>query len=554
MRKILSSFLLAVFVSLSLMPIEASLAAEETVVGFEIIAPSTAKANEAIDVTVRAIDRDKKTVTSYRGSIIFISDTFGDTIPSPSKAIEFTQEDAGQKKFSKGVVFRSPWKQKIYVADVNNANDIVGETTVTVEASTTTWTGNSTETVTIVTPIKDSKITSDIIAVSGKTKKNSKVALLLNWQDMGTAITDDEGLFTKTLSGVTQEKNLLQVNLLDGTNTVIASSEEILFERAVSTTGFYNLVVTPGTTVDTSSEISFLVEGEAGMSSVSVSIDWTLMTLTESQPGQYKWATRAPAKSGIYPLSVSMVNNLGQSTEKKDVVSLNVTDPVQPILIPRFSNIKIVTGTGRAVFTFEVIDAPADLDKFKIAYGESADSLSQEVMTYSTGKIQWTGGVYTWYIDKLEPKTYTFKIFGAKADNSLIPQFASEPITATIGSDTVAVANVGAITVQSEGGKSILSWSPVSCALSYNIYKVSPAGDYSLVQNTKEPTYTVYFQTGSVTHDDFAVKALCANGVESADFTKVSQVQTGPGLIAILIILSGIMWAVLLRKNSLSSF
>lgn len=90
------------------MPIEASLAAEETVVGFEIIAPSTAKANEAIDVTVRAIDRDKKTVTSYRGSIIFISDTFGDTIPSPSKAIEFTQEDAGQKKFSKGVVFRSP--------------------------------------------------------------------------------------------------------------------------------------------------------------------------------------------------------------------------------------------------------------------------------------------------------------------------------------------------------------------------------------------------------------------------------------------------------------
>ena len=70
---------------------------------------------------------------------------------------------------------------------------------------------------------------------------------------------------------------------------------------------------------------------------------------------------------------------------------------------------------------------------------------------------------------------------------------------------------------------------------------MSAAGDYSLVQNTKEPTYTVYFQTGSVTHDDFAVKALCANGVESADFTKVSQVQTGPGLIAILIILSGIM-------------
>lgn len=95
MRKILSSLVLAVFAVFTLMPIEASIAAEEsTVVGFEILAPTTAKANEAIDVTVRAIDKNKVTVKNYKGSIIFISDTFGDTVPSPGKAISFTQEDA----------------------------------------------------------------------------------------------------------------------------------------------------------------------------------------------------------------------------------------------------------------------------------------------------------------------------------------------------------------------------------------------------------------------------------------------------------------------------
>jgi hypothetical protein len=52
--------------------------------------------------------------------------------------------------------------------------------------------------------------------------------------------------------------------------------------------------------------------------------------------------------------------------------------------------------------------------------------------------------------------------------------------------------------------------------------------------------------------DDFAVKALCEDGVESADYTKISQVQTGPGAIAIILIISGIMGAVLLRKKSLS--
>jgi hypothetical protein len=552
MRKILSSFILAIFAAFTLMPIEASIAADASgVVGFEILAPTTAKANEAIDITVRAIDKDKKTVTNYKGSIIFISDTFGDTVPSPGKAISFTQEDAWQKKFSKGVIFRSPGKQKIYVADVDNSSDIIGETTVTVDAADTTGGTTTTETVTIVTPVKDSQITTDVIAVSGKTKKNSKVSFLLNGKDEWTAVTDDSGLFTKTLSGITQDKNLLQVSLLDGANAVIAKSDEILFERAASTTGFYNLVITPSNTLEVSSKMSVLVEGEAGMATVSVSLDGTLLSLSEKEPGKYTADTVAPAKSGSYPLSVTMVSNLGQTTDKKDVAILSVTEPIKPVLMPRFANVKATTEWTKVTFQFEVIDAPADLDKFKIAYGESADALSKEVMTYSTGKIQGTGGVYSWYIDKLEAKTYTFKIFGAKVDNSLIGGLVSEPITATIGKDAVTVANVGTITVQSSAWKSTLSWDKVACALSYNVYKITPAGDYVLVQNVVDPSYTLHFQTGTVTREDFAVKALCEWGVESADFAKVSQVQTGPGAIAILIILSGIMGAVLLRKRSL---
>ena len=82
-----------------------------------------------------------------------------------------------------------------------------------------------------------------------------------------------------------------------------------------------------------------------------------------------------------------------------------------------------------------------------------------------------------------------------------------------------------------------MSWAPVSCAVSYNVYKVTAAGDHTLVQNTKEPTYTVYLNTGTTSMDDFAVKAICADGVESADFTQVAKVQTGPGATAVLIII-----------------
>ena len=121
---------------------------------------------------------------------------------------------------------------------------------------------------------------------------------------------------------------------------------------------------------------------------------------------------------------------------------------------------------------------------------------------------------------------YTFKIFGAKVDNALIPEFVSEPIIATVGKDSTAVANIENVVVNSEPGKTIMSWSPVECALSYNIYKITPAGDYVLVQNTKEPSYTIFLQSGSVIREDFAVKALCDNGVESPEYARVSSVQT----------------------------
>lgn len=50
---------------------------------FSIIAPPSAKVGEAIDITVEAKDKDDKTLTAYRGSIFFQSDTdFGATIPA----------------------------------------------------------------------------------------------------------------------------------------------------------------------------------------------------------------------------------------------------------------------------------------------------------------------------------------------------------------------------------------------------------------------------------------------------------------------------------------
>lgn len=124
------------------------------------------------------------------------------------------------------------------------------------------------------------------------------------------------------------------------------------------------------------------------MSSVAVSIGGALISLSEKEAGKYSADTVAPAKSGSYPISVSMVSTLGQSIEKKDVTTLTITEPTQVTLVPRFLNLKATTTGKRVTFSFEVVDEPETLSKFKIAYGESANALSQEVVTYTKDKIQ----------------------------------------------------------------------------------------------------------------------------------------------------------------------
>ncbi len=96
------------------------MAASGDAVKFEIVAPTTAVVGEAIDVTVRALKSDSSLATEYRGSIIFATDYLGDTLPMPGQSIAFTAEDAGEKKFSKGVIFKKTGKQKIFVSDVSD--------------------------------------------------------------------------------------------------------------------------------------------------------------------------------------------------------------------------------------------------------------------------------------------------------------------------------------------------------------------------------------------------------------------------------------------------
>lgn len=536
---------------------------------FSIITVPTAKVGEAIDVTVEARDKDDKVLTSYRGSIFFQSDTdFGASLPAQGKAIQFKESDNGVKTFSKWVTFKRVGKQELAVTEATE--DVGGSITITIEDAANTQPVTANEPITIAVPERGSTVTTDTIMVSGKTKKNSNVSIKFNGKDSGVAKTDETGIYTYKLSGISQQENLITVSVLDGNNNVIGSTET-QFGYAGRMPTYFNTSIKPGLEVQWGTGIVITVDAEPGLTSVFVLIDGTTLPAREDSPGKYTVSTVAPAKSWNYPIEVTLKNILAQTTNKPDAAMLTVlansipiiTPPIIPpvvestgsvetgeILVPQFKNVVTTMEGTKVNLNFSVDNIPPNTDKFKIVYGDTADTLSNEVLTFSLEKIRRPNGTYNWYIDNLPPKNYTFKIFWVAKDGTITASFVSDPITLTVGKQgACTIGNVSSVKATTLADKTVLSWDALPGAISYNVYRISASRDLELVENVKQNTYTIHLAPGTATYADFAVKALCDEKTESSTPAMASRVQTGPNLLAILVLVAALGSVLLLRRK-----
>lgn len=434
---------------------------------------------------------------------------------------------------------------------MDTSQDISGEVTIDVSDAGSTPTQTEGE-IQILTPVADGKVTTSTVLVSGTARKNSKIALELNGQKVGNVVSDASGLFTYELQNITQENNILKASLIDASDAVIATSPEIKFSKTTENSSVYGISIVPGTTVESGTGITINIDAIKGLASLTAMLDNSQLTAKEVSEGKYQITTNAPQKEGEYAIDVTAKTLTNQETSKPKMATLTVVakkveekknEPVVEAPKPAFRNVKTETKDTKVIFTFAVENTPTDLDAFEISHASGA------VTTYSGSKIL-KDGQYSWYIDNLAPGPYTFHIQGKNASGALMENLKSEPLMATIGVPACTISNVGKITIKTDTSKSVLTWEVVKGASKYNVYKIGSDGKYNLVTSVKDPSYTLFLSQGAITYEDFAVKAVCDDGTESADYSGASKVQTGPGLIAFIVIVSGIAAAMILRRRA----
>ncbi len=531
---------------------------------FEVsTAPSSAKAWEAIDITIKAVDKDWNVKKDYSWTIYITVDNDSKATIPYSDWYQFVASDLWQKTFSKWLSFTKEWKMKVIVMDIDNDS-----LEWSVEVEVWAWGGPATTwpkwDITITSPDNGMTIAWDKLTVSGTSKKNSKIKFFLNGNELKDLEwqTDEKGWFNVELKGLSQAQNILQVKILDWSDKIVAESDKINFSIDSSWPSVKSFKILEWTQAPAWAQVTAVLVSEPWLTEVTASIADAAQPLVEdtANPGTYSGSLTLPAAPGDYAIDLSMKNNLWKSTSKKAYTTIKAIES------NIFKNVKAELWDKKVTFTFEVSPDKPEYAKFKFVYGTDSETLktawdtqNKESVTFEKAKLASGSGTYKWYIPWLDPAwKYFFKIKPIGADWKEISWIESDVIEADFSMYSASkcmISNVSWLKVKKAWDVSELTWDSLPEAKSYNVYKLWTDWKYTLIENVPTNKYTVNISWDKLKYDDFTIKAVCwewDSKAESKDYSNATKVQTWPAQIAFFIGISMIAGYFLVRRKYIS--
>ncbi len=282
---------------------------------------------ESLDLTVKAVDKDGETITEYDGDILVFSESDPEAdFPNElaENSYQFTAADEGEVKFENAVSFRNEWLQDIYVYDLNDENVLwVTEIEITkTEAETNVE-------IAILSPENSVTLGSNTITISGQTRKNHQIHIVVNDQQELKTTSNSEWVFEKEVENLIEWENTFVASILNADEEIIGSSNPVSVRINSLPPEFKSIKIDPKGEVEAETPISIEVYSTAGLSEATVIINDILTSLEEWQSGVYLATTNAPVEAGKYGVDIILSDEFGNQTKKSDVETLFVTEKVE---------------------------------------------------------------------------------------------------------------------------------------------------------------------------------------------------------------------------------
>lgn len=451
-------------------PYRAQLTSFDVIDGFEIIAPSQMPVNqEAQKITVRAVDRDGRTVEDYVGTVTFTSTDPQATLPNFG-TYTFKERDLGEKAFPLVLKFGSTGLHTIRVEDASNPS-VRGEVDIQVGGGGTPTTQAG---ITITSHASDSYINTTTITVEGRGPRFADLIIMGGEQDIDTS-TDENGAFSASVPlRPGQRDYTLRVRDDSGRN----DSGPIHLIMDQEAPAIETVVFSPEKP-EPEENVLVVVTAESGLETVLLSLEDQDIALQEnaSQPGTYQAFFTAPP-TGAHQPTVRVIDAAGNASELR--VALGIGSASLPVV----NNVRARAGIRSIDVSWNAVDGA---ESYRIYLGDSPQNLDASIDTASAA----TGVTLT----GLESgKTYVVAV------TALAQGKESEQ-----RSQTATAAPLGiALNVQPANGALVLDWSALSSDMPLSAYLL----EYGTDANALAEQRLLNAQTRTVTVRDLI------NGVE----------------------------------------
>lgn len=531
MKRIVSSVLWLVFLMTASSVFAAS--ADRFVVR---VARNPVAVNEAVDITIQAVNVRGEAIESYDGDIFMeVENTKEKDVTLPSDGVyTFQAVDQWSKIFNKWLVFK---KEGTYKFRVYEVLDPTKEGTVEIVVK---WNSSGTkkQSITIASPTSGSSEQNSTINVIWASEfPNSPIEFYIDNKKVQDTITESDGSFNTYLSKIDVWSHSLTIKIVDIDGNTLAESESIPFSYKTANLNLYkNIVVTP-TSPEIDQTITATVNTIDTVSAVEMMVDGQTYVMDKIDNGVFTKAFKL-RDLGEYPIDLSLTANDNTKNYQKVTSVKTVPTTAWITSIKYIRNPKIL----------EQVDLQwtikGDFSSYRIMYGTDSKSLSQNTTSTTTNA----------QISLTKDQTYYIQIQWLDAKWQLKWK-ASQIVTITSANSTdekthgsAGTCNVAGIVISAiqSGWNYYITWPSIAWVDKYTIYKSdkpnTPIDQSVKVAETVENTFLYPFdpKAPTKTYTYYTVQATCNDGtVVTVDETK--KIQVWPVQNMALVILAGML-------------
>ncbi len=514
------------------------------------LSPTTAVINQALDLTVKALDANGNVVKEYAGDIFIDLTSASVSVDSqdyslPSDGIyTFLPSDQGVKTFSKGLVVKKAGTYSVKVSEIINES-IKGESALVIKGDDDT---GALGIISISSPTPDSIETNKTINVVGNSSlKNSPLQLYINGIKVKDELTSTNGDFNVYINDIKPGSNTLQAKITDAQGSEAAKSDEINFTykpaEALVVSGFEIL---PGNTVKQGQKVTFIFHtNDAKSVNLSlISDDAKAQKIVLESADATTWRKEyLMDKAGMFTVD-AVVNANGVDKPYDNIGRVNVVDAKSVQEIKYFID-NIDKTNLHLSWTYLGNYLEGEIPYFSIQYArEKGDVSAAQGIVVSGASTILTGMDFSQpYYLQITPSDLLGKQIGEPSDIVMIE--------ATKGSAPVCRVEGIRVLQRKIADQYYLTWDKVDGADRYIIYRsdtpVDPNGGIAGMQKVGETADSKFAYPYDVnaprdTYAYYAVVAICSDG-SALQLDSTQKVKVGPMQnILFMLLISGLLF------------